>query len=161
MFDLGSAKYKANSTPSISDLLTYVTKKSNRKRVNDIKSNLEATASEICTAKSKAGQRVRELVQAYKTDGKYGSVPRTKPDGCIRIFLGQFNSLGIFTGMRKVEQLNNVFNDFKVDVIGGCETQADWRFVKEEHQLKNIFGKGKKVRCVSANNTAEPKIQRD
>ena len=78
MFNLGSAKYKAKSTPLISDLLTYVTKKSNRKRVNNNKSNLEATASEICSAKSKAGQRVRELVQAYKMDGKYGSVPRTK-----------------------------------------------------------------------------------
>ena len=161
MFDRGHSKYKEENSPSTADLISYVAKKSNKKRTKGNKHNLEATAAEISNSKSTAGQRVRELVRAYMTDGKYGNLPKEKPDDCIRLFLGQFNSLGIFTGMKKVQHLNNVFRDFSVDVMGGCETQADWRFVTEEHQFGNLFGKGKKVRSVAANNTAEPKMKRD
>ena len=94
-------------------------------------------------------------------DGKYGNVPKAKSDDCIRLFLGQFNSLGLFTGMKKVHQLNNIVNEFGIDVMGDSETQADWRFVKEEHHSRNLFGKGREVRSVAANNTAEPKMRRD
>ena len=59
--------------------------------------------------------------------------------------------------MKKVHQLNNIVNDFGIDVMGSSETQADWRFVKEEHQLRNMSRKGREVRSVAANNTAEPK----
>ena len=160
-FDKGRAKYKKKTTPSNEQLITYVNKRSGRKRRNKTRDQIEATASEICSQQSKAGRHVRQMVQEYMQDGKYGKVPKEKPDDCIRLFLGQFNSLGLFTGMKKVHQLNNIVNDFGIDVLGGSETQADWRFVKEEHQFRNLFGKGREVRSVAANNTAEPKMRRD
>ena len=63
--------------------------------------------------------------------------------------------------MKKVHQLNNIVNNFEIDIMGGSETQADWRFVKEEHQFWNLFGKGKDDRSVAANNTAKPKMRQD
>ena len=62
------------------------------------------------------------MVQEYMHKGKYADVTKAKPDHCIRILLGQFNSLGIFTGMTKVHQLNNIINDFGIDIMGGSET---------------------------------------
>ena len=63
--------------------------------------------------------------------------------------------------MKKVHQLNNIVSDYGIDVMTGSEPQADWRFVKEAHQFKKLFGKGKEVRSVAANNTAEAKMRRD
>ena len=71
----------------------------------------------------------------------------------IRIAIENFNSLGIFTGMQKVNTLNNLIHDFNVDIIAGSETQVDWRHVSEEKQLGNLFGKGQEVRSVVSYNT--------
>ena len=45
--------------------------------------------------------------------------------------------------------------------MGGSDKQADWRFVKDAHQFRNLFGKGTDVRSVTANNPAEPKMRQD
>ena len=160
-FNKGRAKYRKKATPSNKQLISYVNKKSSRKMRRNLRGKIEATAMEICNQQSKAGQHVRQMVQEYMHKRKYGDVPKAKPDHCIRILLGQFNSLGIFTGMTKVHQLNNIINDFGIDIMGGSETQADWRFVKEEHRFGNLFGRGRPTRSVAANNTAEPKMRRD
>ena len=78
-FDKGRAKYKKKTTPSNEQLITYVNKKSGKKRRNKTKDQIEATASEICSQQSKAGRHVRQMVQEYMQDGKYGKVPKANP----------------------------------------------------------------------------------
>ena len=95
-FDRGSSKYKKNSTPTNEQLLTFVNKRSRKKRCKTSTRQIEATATEICNRKSKAGQKVRELVHDYLNDGRYGNVPKVKPDDCVRLFLGQFNIVSVF-----------------------------------------------------------------
>ena len=99
--------------------------------------------------------RVKHQLDAFWQNGNYGTAPKAKPANSIRIAVENFNSLGILTGMRKVNTINNLIRDFNVDVIAGSETQADWRYVSEGKQFSNLFGKGQEVRSVVAFNTTE------
>ena len=70
--------------------------------------------------------RVKHQLDAFWQNGNYGTAPKAKHANSIRIAVENFNSLGILTGMRKVNTINNLIRDFNVDVIVGSETQADW-----------------------------------
>jgi hypothetical protein len=52
--------------------------------------------------------------------------------------------------------------DFGGDLLAGCETRTDWRFVtKEEDRFVNLFGDGSPTRGIAASNTNDDKIRRD
>ena len=77
-----------------------------------------------------------------------------------------FSSLSVFaTGhrkLKKIRQINKLASDYGVDLITGCETRTDWRFVTdEESKFPNLFGNGQ-ARCGScAFNTQDGKLKRD
>ncbi len=53
-----------------------------------------------------------------------------------------FNSLGVFTKGTKINSLNKLCHQFNVDILAGCETQADLRQATKEQQFRNIIGVG-------------------
>lgn len=61
-------------------------------------------------------------------DGHVGYMPTNRLK-TIRIFFGNWNSLGIFTLSWKMDKLNVMFQRLDLNVIAGCETQVDWRYV--------------------------------
>ena len=79
---------------------------------------------------------------------------------------GRFHGLSLFVeGPKKhikIRQLNKIITDYSVDVIAGCETRTDWRYInKEESCFANLFGNGHPTRGSNADNTNDPKMKRD
>ncbi len=59
-----------------------------------------------------------------------------------------WNSLGVFTGQKKVDRVNRLIKQYDVDTVAGCEAQCDWRFADKDSQFKELFAFGKKQKCV-------------
>ncbi len=54
--------------------------------------------------------------------------------------------------------MNQILREYGADCLARCETQVDWRFVKEEDdRFKNLFGQGKPRRHVVGFNKTELK----
>ena len=92
-------------------------------------------------------------------DGRYGNVPKQKPANVIHGVLENFNSLEVFTGPRnhdqKVKTVDQLCRDYDADFLAGTEPQADWRCAPEEHQFKNLIGKGRRTHSVVGYNSTE------
>jgi hypothetical protein len=76
----------------------------------------------------------------------------------VRIMYENFSSLSIFTlgpaCHKKVQQLKKLMSDYSVDLLAGCETRTDWRFVlSKKDRFCNLFGNGQPTRGVCASNT--------
>ena len=77
-----------------------------------------------------------------------------------------FSSLSVFsTGAmrhKKIRQINNLMTDYGVDILAGCETRTDWRFVEtEEDRYCNLFGNGHPTKGVCGHNINNDKMKRD
>jgi hypothetical protein len=52
--------------------------------------------------------------------------------------------------------------DYGIDILAGCKTRTDWRFVTDkEDEFHNLFGRGQLSQGVAAHNTTDGKIKRD
>ncbi len=52
--------------------------------------------------------------------------------------------------------------DYGGNLLAGCETRADWRFVtKEEDRFGYLFGYGSPIRGIAASNINDDKIRQD
>ncbi len=96
----------------------------------------------------------------------YGRVSCNKPDDVVRIMYENFSCLSIFTlgppCHKKVRQLNKLMLDYSMDLLAGCKTRMDWRFVSsKEDRFCNLFGNGQPTRIVCASNTNDGKIKWD
>ncbi len=63
-----------------------------------------------------------------------------------------FNSLGVFTKVMKINQLKKLCRQFNTDILAGCATQADWRQATKEQQFRNVIGVGMETRIIVAHN---------
>ncbi len=88
-------------------------------------------AQELAQAEVTAQNEVRNVTLARATDKKYGCAPRKKPAHSVRIVMENFNSLRVMSGDVKVNAINNLCRDFKVDVLCRCKTQVDWSMVPQ------------------------------
>jgi hypothetical protein len=68
-------------------------------------------------------------------DGGVGYLPECKGDGWIQLMFKNWNSIGAFTHSWKVDCLKYLIKKSKIDIVNGCETQCDWRFMKEHTQF--------------------------
>jgi hypothetical protein len=63
---------------------------------------------------------------------------------------------------KKVRQLNKLMADYGDDVLAGCKTWTDWRFIKkEDNRFHNLFGNGQLTHGSHASNISDHKIKRD
>jgi hypothetical protein len=77
-----------------------------------------------------------------------------------------FSSLCLFSvgplQHKKIRQLNKLCRDYGVDLLAGCETRTDWRYViREEDRFCNLLGDGQPTRGVCLSNVNDQKIKRD
>jgi hypothetical protein len=55
-----------------------------------------------------------------------------------------------------------LMRDYGGNLLAGCETRTDWRFVtKEDDQFGNLFGDGSPTRGIAASNIHDDKIRQD
>jgi hypothetical protein len=63
---------------------------------------------------------------------------------------------------KKIRQFNKLMQDYGGDLLAGCETRTDWRFVtNEEDWFDNLFGDGSPTRGIITSNINDDKIRRD
>jgi hypothetical protein len=71
-----------------------------------------------------------------RTSQKYGLLPKEKPNNVIRFMYENFSSFSLFTkGPKKhvkIHQLDKLMKEYSVDVLTGCKTRTDWRFVTDK-----------------------------
>ena len=58
--------------------------------------DLRANALELAQADREASLAIRREVEELEKTGRYGHVPKKKPEDTIRIFFENFNSLGVW-----------------------------------------------------------------
>ena len=97
-----------------------------------------------------AETEVREMSSLLEllSHGGVGILPEKKRPGWIWILFENFNSIGIGTQDWKMDRLNALVTNLKIDIVAGCETNIDWRQVSIYNQFLDLLqpGKGKK-RC--------------
>ena len=125
--------------------------------------NSTSTADDEESVAEAHKQESRELLQTIEllNVGVIGYMPTKKKSGMTRISFENWNSLGIFTQSWKMDKLNSKVQRLDLDVITGCETQTDWRFVPPKRQLEQLLTPGLARTTIAANNTMGQKINRD
>jgi flagellar basal body rod protein FlgF len=83
---------------------------------------LAVTAIKLAQAESSALRQVNDSISKIRKEEKYGHALREKPDHSIRIVMENFNSLCVTSGNSKINTINNLCRDFKVDILCGCKT---------------------------------------
>ena len=116
---------------------------------------LTVMAIELAQAESLSLRQVNESISKTWKEEKYGHTPRKKPDHSISIVMENFNSLCVTSGNSKINAINNLCRDFKVDILCGCETQVDWCQVPESRRFHNLIGAGMQTRSIVAHNINE------
>jgi hypothetical protein len=104
-----------------------------------------------------AETELREMNQLITLlqEGGVGYMPSKKSDGWVCLMFENWNSLGLFTHSWKIDRLNYLIRDLQVDLIAGCETQCDWRFVPPHRQFTQLLCPGTSTVAVAANNINE------
>ena len=63
---------------------------------------------------------------------------------------------------KKIRQFNKLMQDYGGNLLAGCETRTDWRFVaNEEDWFDNLFGDGSPTRGIATSNINDDKICQD
>ena len=162
----GAAKFLAAATPTIGDLMEHTQQR--HTQITRPMDKFVPTAEVL--EKARVNKEARESVQreysGMETKGAYGNIPIIKPDDSIRLMYENFSSLSVFsTGAmrhKKIWQINKLMADYGVDILAGCETRTDWRFVEsEEDRYCNLFGNGHPTRGVCGYNINDKKMKRD
>ena len=162
----GAEKFLEASTPTIGDLIEHTQQRHTQiTRLTD-KYVPISEVLERARVNREASESVRREYANTESKGVYGNIPRIKPDNSIRLMYENFSSLSVFsTGAmrhKKIRQINKLIADYGVDILAGCETRTDWRFVEsEEDRYCNLFGNGLPTKGVFGQNTNEEKMKRD
>jgi hypothetical protein len=138
--------------PSFQEIIAMTNKVSRQNLHCRQNHSLEVTALELAQAESAAARQVNALVDALWREEIYGHAPREKPAHSICIVIENFYSLWVTSGNSKINAINNLLQDFKVDMLCSCKTQVDWRMVPQDQRFHNLFGCGSETRSVVAHN---------
>jgi hypothetical protein len=68
---------------------------------------------------------------------------------------GKFQCLGVTLVNPKINALNNLCRDFKVDMLCGCKTQVNLSMVPQSRCFYNLFSLGTETRSAVTHNTNE------
>jgi hypothetical protein len=93
---------------------------------------LVVTALELAQAESNAARQVNATVDALWREEKCSHAQREKTAHSIQLVMENFNSFCVTSGNSKINAINNLLRDFKVNMLCGCKTQVDWRMVPQD-----------------------------
>jgi hypothetical protein len=150
-FDRGTRGFMSQNGPSSRKLITMsnmVSRQAFQKR----NLGLVITALQLAQAESAAVRQVAASAEELWKSEKCGHAPREKPAHSIRIMMENFDSLCVTSGSAKINAINGLCQDFKINLLCGCETQVDWRMVSQTRHFHNLFGAGSKTRIMFAHN---------
>jgi hypothetical protein len=152
------------ATPTVGDLVNHTL----HNAVCSVPKKKAAPLSTVAMARMNIGActTVQREYVAIEKERLYGGILKEKPDNVVWVMFENFSSLGLFVeGIlrhKKIRQLNCLSGNYSVDLLVGCKTRTDWRFVtREEDRFCNLFGDGKPTRGICAANTNDGKIKRD
>ncbi len=148
-FNKGIQWFLSQSRPQINELIDVVTRKSRRARKHKQDKASNTTALQLAQAKISARRQVTLTQDSLQAAGAYGHAPREKSAHTVRIAMENFNSLCVLSGNEKINSLNNMCREYKVDILCGCETQIDWRQVPQSKKFQNLFGLLEIASCAS------------
>jgi hypothetical protein len=163
LFEKGTDEFLRTATPTVGQLIDHTCSVFTRQ-------NTPAATQRLSLAVAQSEKAARHSVEheyaSQVANGAYGLLTKDKPDDSIRLLYENFSSLALFAeGPRrhiKLRHLNKLIREYSVDIIAGCETRTDWRYVdKEDCRFGNLFGDGQPIRGSYAHNTNDPKIKRD
>ena len=163
----GAAKFFAATTPTIGDLMEH-TQQRHTQITRPIVDKFVPTSEVL--ERARVNREARESVQreysSMESKGAYGNIPSINSDDSIRLMCENFSSLSVLsTGAmrhKKIQQINKLMADYGVDILAGCETRTDWRFVEaEEDKYCNLFGNGHPTMGVCGHNINDEKMKRD
>ena len=165
-FVTGAARFETGSAPTIGDLVQHTAQRALHTRPPIQNRAPDSSLGAVMQASHTARASVIQERTALVNRDAYGQISRDKADNTIRIMYENFSSLGVFAEgsarHKKIRRLNELIAEFGVDLLSGCETRTDWRFVtKEEDRFGNLFGNGAATKGIAACNTNDEKIRRD
>ncbi len=134
-FDTGTRDFNSRSRPSATELIASIQRKNQTALPRNNNSNLIETAFQIAKHESSAKNQITWQVNDFWQKTAYGKAPGIKPDNSVRVVMENFNSLGFFTNGVKINALNKLCRKFKMDILTGCKTQADWCQATKEQQF--------------------------
>ena len=118
------------------------------------KGKVNATQGEIRTASQLVETRVREMLVDW-TRGGHGHIDKTRPDGVVRVYLENFNSLSVEKRggqYWKPGATDALRKKTGAEIMGGVELQANWPKIKSHNQYHELFGKGEERIPIAAHN---------
>ncbi len=149
-FDCGAQEYIKRNCPTSREIIAMTSQESRKVLSQRNNSLLAVTAIVLAQAESSVLRQVNDSILKIWKEEKYGHAPREKPDHSIRIVMENLNSICINSGNSKINAINNLCQDFKVDILCGCKTQFDWCQVPELRQFHNLIGAGTQPRSIVA-----------
>ncbi len=141
--------------PSSHDIIAMTNRVSHCTMHNRWNQGLVVTTLELAQAESNAARQVNATVDALWREEKCSHAQREKPAHSIQPIMENFNSFCVTSGNSKINAINNLLRDFKVDMLCGCKTQVDWRMVPQDQRFHKLFGAGSERRSAVAHNTNE------
>jgi hypothetical protein len=154
-FDHGAREYIKRNHPTSREIIAMTNQEYRKAHCQRNNFLLAVTAIELAHAESSALRQVNDSISKIWKEEKYGHAPCKKPDHSIRIIMENFNSLCVTLGNSKINTINNLCRDFKVDILCGCKTQVDWCQVPELCRFHNLIGAGRQTSNIVAHNINE------
>ena len=140
-FDRGSKKFRKRLKSTINDLID-ATLRENKQTVTRKRTahGYRRAALALVEREREAERAVTAELRSDAETDRYGYVPLEKPENAFRCLFENWNSLGVFSGQKRVAKVEHLRKRYHVDTILGCETQCDWRHADHDHQFENLFG---------------------
>ncbi len=107
------------------------TRKSRQARQKRKDTGIAITAHQLVQAEGIASRQVTSTITEVWKNEKFGHALWEKHAHLIWIAMEDFNSLCISLGNAKITAINNLCQDFKVDLHCGCKTQTNWQQVPQ------------------------------
>ena len=82
---------------------------------------MTATALQLVQAQGNALRQVETTWNTLQATSKYGHAPRLKSAHTIQIAMENLNNLCVMSGNAKFTAVNNMCNEYKVDILCGCK----------------------------------------
>ena len=114
--------------------------------------------SAVAQASSTEAREINSLLQLLH-EGGVGMLSQEKRAGWVRIMFENSNSIGIGTQNWKMERLNHLVKDLKIDIVAGCETNLDWRQLPES--MMDLLSPGQAKKGTVAHNSTGDILHRN
>ena len=157
--DTGFQKYQQRLQHTPEAILQYVTKENTRQTRRSQRGKFKLAAAEIWRREQAAAKIVSQETEQVVKEDRYGYFPREKPDDAVRLMYENWNSLGIFTGDKKITTIDGLVKRYQVDILAGCETQCDWRQAERSRRFQHLLAFGQRKKCIVGHNTTERTVR--